>query len=86
MEHPRKWARVRALTHLSRYPRTYQAILDAIESKPALADALTARGLADLVDLLHSHWRNAQAAAEREACGEGAIWDDRTQRLREIAA
>lgn len=59
------------------------AMLDAI---PASAVAgLPAKALAELLDAMWRACQEAKALAESGAVAEGAIWDARSQRLREIA-
>ncbi len=65
-------------------PETSGAMLAALPAETVAA--LTARQLAGLLD---AAWRLVQASkalAERAACDEGAVWDARAQRLRELAA
>ena len=67
-------------------PVTVNAIMAPINGRPRLLDELTAQGLADLINALHDHWQAAQAEANHAALAEGAIWDNRAKKMREIAA
>lgn len=84
MAHQIKLARARRLAKAARYPATYDAMLDYVPE--AAVAKLTGAEIAAVVDALRATAIDAKALAAREACAEGAIWDARTQRLREITA
>lgn len=60
------------------------AMLDAIPDE--VIAALPARLLAQLIDANWALAQQSKAIAAAEAIAEGAVWDARSQRLREIAA
>lgn len=60
------------------------AMLDYVPA--SVRAALSGAELGELLDALWRACQDAKALAAREAIGEGAIWDARRQRLREIGA
>lgn len=46
---------------------------------------LSGKQLAELMDAFYRAFENTKAIHERDICQEGVIWDERIQKLREIA-
>lgn len=59
------------------------AILPSIT--PDLIDRLTARELAAVMVALNAHWQRAIKWQERQIVGDGYVWDDNTQKPRDLA-
>lgn len=74
----------RALGMCQFLPKAQAEILSSLP--PTLVEALTARQLAEVMQSLNRHWHKAAAWKEKEILAEGAIWDGRAEKLREIAA
>jgi len=64
-------------------PMTWRVHLDAVP--PSVVGRLTSTELAELIDSMRGLTEATKAFHEREIVDEGAIWDARQQRLREIA-
>ena len=64
-------------------PMTWRAHLDAVP--PSVIARLTSSELAELLDAMRRLTEATKAFHEREIVDEGAIWDARQRRLREIA-
>lgn len=82
--HQIKIDRARKLSSTGRYPATFDAMLGHVS--PDIIAAVTGRDLATIIDDLSRASQAAKALANAEAITEGAVWDARQQRLREIAA
>lgn len=81
--HTIKVNRALSLASIGGCPGSAGDMLGAIPT--AVIEALPSRLLAELLD---ANWRLAQrskALANAEAVAEGAVWDARHQRLREVA-
>lgn len=77
-----KIKRARQLSTIGDCHETFAAMANAIPSD--VVAALSSRRIAQIID---ANWRLAgasKAAAEREAISNGAVWDERAQRMREI--
>lgn len=79
-----KIKRARAAAAIGRYPATFDAMLARVPAE--VVSALTSAHLARMLDALADACDASKALATRSACDEGAIWDARRSRLREIAA
>ena len=72
-----------AAARIGAHPACAHDMLEAIPAK--IVKRLPARLLAEMLD---ANWALAQASkalANKETCEFGAVWDSRTQRLRDIA-
>lgn len=79
-----KIKRARAAATIGRYPASFDAMLARVPAD--VVAALTSAQLAQMLDALADACDASKALAARDACDEGAIWDARANRLREIAA
>lgn len=82
--HQIKIERARKLSSTGAYPATFDAMLGHVSAE--IVSSVTSRQLARIIDDLFVASQAAKAIAEADAITEGAIWDARQQRLREIAA
>ena len=64
-------------------PASGAAIMSSIT--PDLIDRLTARELASVMHCLNAHWQRAIKWQERQIVGDGYVWDDNTQKPRDLA-
>jgi hypothetical protein len=82
MDHSRKIETARRLFTVGTMPHTWSDIIDSVPR--SVIDTVPARALADLVDAIRIVSLDQQARGQQDALDEGAIWDPRLQRLREI--
>jgi hypothetical protein len=78
-----KYNRAMSKSAVGRYPASASAMLERVPEGVALA--LTSTQLAAMLDAMWGACQEAKGIAARDAIAEGAIWDARSQRLREIA-
>lgn len=84
IDHSTKVKRALRMSFIGANPGSAAAMLDSIPAE--VVDALPARLIALMLD---ANWRLAQESkviALCDAVSEGAIWDARSQKLRDIAA
>jgi hypothetical protein len=84
MNHNTKIARVRRNMRMAAYGRTAQAILEQIPD--ALLEQLTSAQLVIVADAIHAAHQGGKAKGEADVLTEGAIYDPRKSKMREIAA
>jgi len=83
-DHSTKINRARKASVIGDCPGSFAAMVDLV---PASARAtLTGRQIGELADAMWRACQQSKAIAAREAIDEGAVWDARSGRLREIAA
>ena len=78
-----KIAKARKKSSIGSGPMTWRVHLEAVPR--SVVARLTSTELAELIDAMRSLTQATKAFHEREIVDEGAIWDARQQRLREIA-
>jgi hypothetical protein len=81
--HQIKVNRAVRISQIGRYPASASAMLRAIPAE--VIDALPARLIAVLMDAQWETCQASKAIAEADAITEGAVWDARAQKLREVA-
>lgn len=72
------------LSHVFRFPGSAGAMLDRIPED--VIEALSGARLAQLLDAMWDACQEAKGLAARDACSEGAVWDARRGKLRDLAA
>ena len=83
LKHPTKIRRAQRSACVGGYPGTAAAMLDAVP--PEIVKALTGKQVGILLDAMSVLSNKSKAIAEAEACGNGFIWDEVNQQLRDIS-
>jgi hypothetical protein len=78
-----KIAKARKKSSIGSMPMTWRVHLDAVP--PSVVSRLTSSELAELLDGMRGLTIDTKSHHERDIVDEGAIWDERQSRLREIA-
>ena len=78
-----KISRASKMSAIGNCPGSYAAMLDAVPA--AVLDALSSRQIATLVDAVWRACEQSKSIAIAAAVDEGAVWDARSQKFREIA-
>lgn len=81
--HTIKINRARKIATTGKYPTSFAAMLDCIPSR--LIERLTAREIADMIDVLWNASEKAKAIQDAAIVAEGAVWDAKSQRMIELA-
>lgn len=84
MSHQIKINRVANNMKMAAYWRTAEAIMAQIPY--VLVEQLTSAQLVMVADAIHAAHQGGKAKAERDVLSEGAIYDPRKSKMREIAA
>lgn len=82
--HALKINRAQKMAETGPYRETFAAMLDAVPNM--LIDVLSSARLAELIDAMAALATESKAIAARDICAEGAVWDSRQGRTREVAA
>jgi hypothetical protein len=82
MNHSIKINRALEKAEVGKYPRTFEAILNSVPG-PTITK-LTSSELAELMDAIGAHAAVSKRLAEQEIIDEGAAWDYKQQRFREV--
>lgn len=76
--------RARKASKIGKFPRSFNAMVAAIPSEAI--SALTSKQIAIMIDAIWDACQRSKGIAERDACTEGAVWDAKAGKLREISA
>jgi len=82
-DHQIKINRAVQLADVGRHPSTCAAMMRHLPH--ALIARATAREIAMALDAMWAAAREAKILADRDTIAEGAVWDARQQRMRELA-
>ncbi len=77
-----KFRRAMTRSHVGRFPGSAEAMLARVPQ--TVVSALPSAQLAALLDAMWDACQEAKGIALKDAIAEGAVWDSRGQRLREI--